>query len=65
LLVTLLVNYLFDQPLLWRRGRWCPVVGRGQTVRLGCRVWGRARLRASWTGSPRLFERSDQQIAQW
>jgi len=37
LLVTLLVNYLFDQPRLWRRGRWCPVVARDQTVRLGCR----------------------------
>jgi len=32
LLDTLLVHYLFDQPLLWRRGRWCPVVGRDQTA---------------------------------
>jgi len=58
------VHYLFDQPLLWRRGRWCPVAGRGQTVRLGCRVWGWARLRATSTCSRHLSERSDQQIAQ-
>jgi len=58
LLDTAVVHYLLGQPLLWRRGRWCPVVGRDQTVRLGCRVWGRARLRATGTAC-RVRARSD------